>query len=411
MLALLVGGAGCVGGAPDPTPQGSTTEPVASAVPPSVATSASPSTPATRPSSPSAAELDLSTLHWYEVDRGSDTHGNSWTGLLIGRLDGWAYGDLRLVERGFPQSQDPADPSRWTDPNADGIFGGHVIVWGRDGHPTEIEAVDVTDATIAPLIDAGEPVHVATADADLTKVFFVTVDPASFEPTGLWVDDLDDSGGPARLDFRFAAAPVSNFHKYRLIASADGSHVAVQSEEGTITVIDVEANDSDEVRPGGPMLGFGAGSLIALGPLSASQHWPVFAFENQTLERRVLAEGIDSAQVVPGMEGDLVAVMRTDPLEPRGYEIGAVSIETGEAWVVYEHDPAELGPWLPRRDRAYLGAELPADWALLADSFFIYIDGPEQAIKDRPLSRYPRLLNLRTGEQVRVGLFALGVPQ
>ena len=404
-VALVVGGAACGGGAPAPSMTPSSTQ---TAPPPSEIATAAPS-PTRSVSSEAAADPILSELHWYHATRTNDTNGNAWADLYVGRLDGWAYGDIRLVERAWPESHDTADPIAWTDPYADGIFGGRILLWGRDGHLTELEAVNAADAAITTLLDVGEPVQVATADATLTRVFYVTVDEGSLEPTGLWVDDLEDAEGPERLDFRFAAAPVSNLHKYRLIASDDGSHVAIQSEEGTVTVIDVEANESDQTRPGGPMLGFGDNALISLGRLS-NEGWQVIAADLDTLESRTLAEGVESAQVVSGTDGDLLAIMRTDPREARRYTIEAVSIESGETGVVYEHDPSEIGPTLPRQDRDFFGAELPLDWALLADSFHLYIDGPEQAIKDRPLSAYPRLINLRTGEQIRVGLFVQGSP-
>lgn len=198
---------------------------------------------------------------------------------------------------------------------------------------------------------------------------------------------------------------MSNVFKYRLVANDDGSRLAVQADEGAVTVIDVETNASGEVDPGGPMVGFADDALISLGQLSVPEGWPVIAFDAETLEGRILAEDLSSAQVVPGTDGDLVAMMRIDAIDVAKYEIHATSLRSGESWLVYAHDPVELGPMLRRKDRSYLGAELPPDWVLLADSFFTFIDGPEQAIKDRPLSSYPRLLNLRTGEWLRVGLF------
>lgn len=71
----------------------------------------------------------------------------------------------------------------------------------------------------------------------------------------------------SELSYSLSAQAVSSQLKYRLMANADGSFPAVQPMEGTVTIIDVERNLPVDVKPGGPVIGFGAGSLVAYGCL------------------------------------------------------------------------------------------------------------------------------------------------
>ncbi len=388
VLLLLLGGAAC--GASEPIPTGS---PVQSARP-----------TAAEPSAGEPARLILSDALWYEVNRIGNLQGNLANTLLIGSLDGTLRSRIPLGAQAPAERRDGREAFAWTDPQADGIFGHHVLVWGRDGQATTIEAVDVRDGSIEVLVNAEATVHVATADASLTHAFFITVDEASNQPTALWAARLGDD--PTRLAYEFATDPVTNLFTYRLVASADGSLVAIQpGVEGEITLIEVEANQAKRVQPGGPMIGFTDRHLIAYGALSATENRPLIAFDLETLDGQIIAEEVSSAQVVAGTDGELIAAMRTDPADPRSFEVAGIAVGTGESSVAYTQDPAELGPQLASRDRHFLGAELPPDWVLLGDSFVPFIEDPSRAPKDVPLSRYPKLLNLRTGETVRVGPF------
>jgi hypothetical protein len=317
------------------------------------------------------------------------------------------YGEIPLGQLGFSEAKGGLEAFAWTDPQADGIYGRSVLVWGRDGEARMIEAVKVDDASITPLVHASGTVQVATADTGLSRIFFVTVDETSNQPTGLWVDTLADGVGPSRLQYTFSARPVSNAFKYRLLANADGSILAVQPDEGPVTLVDAGANVSGEVDPGGPMIGFADNELIALGPPSGSGGRQVIAFDPRTLDGRVVLEEVSSAQAVPGTDFDLIAGMRLDTTEARSFDLLAASVKDMASRLVYKQDPAELGPELPRKDRVFLGAQVPADCVLLVDSFYAFIQGSG---KQPPLSRYPKLLNLRTGETLRVGPFIKEAP-
>lgn len=388
-LAILAGSAAC--GAPSPTPSGTPALP-------------SPSPPIA-PSPPLGQEL--AELHWYEVERANDTHGNEWRTLFAGSLNGKLLGQILLGT--LETAEDgSADAFAWIDPQADGIFDDSVVVWGRRDGAGEIEAVRLADASIEPLVPrTAGTVHVATADARLRHVFFITVDEATDLPTGLWVDDVDDDVGARRIGYRFSETPVSNRFKYRLVADHDGSVLAVQAGlEGPVTLVPVPGGGSREVDPGGPMIGFAENALIAYGPRSATDRRPVVAFDVTTLRHRILIDEIDSAQIVPGSAGALVAVQVNDPINAGSFVIGAVSVRTGVALGAFTHDPAEIWPGLASRDRSFLGAQAPPDWVLLVDVFFPFVQGTGAAPKDLPLSSYPKLLNLRTGERLRIGPFA-----
>jgi hypothetical protein len=357
--------------------------------------------PTPRPSS-GLGEVDLSALHWYEVRRVHNAQGGESRTLLIGSLGGRVYGEIPLGQLGFSEARGGLETFAWTDPQADGIYGRSVLVWGRNGQARMIEAVKVDDASITPLVEASGTVEVATADAGLSRIFFVTADEASGQPTGLWVDTLGDKDGATRLDYKFSTRAVSNAFKYRLIANFDGSIVAVQPDDESITLVDVNTNLSHEVDPGGPMIGFADDQLIALGATSASDRRDVIAFDPHSLDGRVVLTDMNSAQVVRGSDTDLIAAMRIDATEARSFGLFVTALRGEEAHLVYKQDPAELGPELPRRDRAFLGAQVPADWVLLVDSFYQFIEGSG---KEPSLSQYPKLLNLRTGETIRIGPF------
>jgi hypothetical protein len=354
------------------------------------------------PSDPVPGELG-----WYEVDRVGDLEGNETRTLLVGSLGGTVVGRIPLGSQAPVDRRDGREAWAWTDPQADGIFGGMVLVWGRDGNPTIIEAVDVSDGSIAPIVEApGDTVHVATGSSTLSHVFFVTVDAASNRPTGLWVFRPGESAPPRQLSYRFAPDAVTNLFGYRLAANSDGSRLAVQpGGEGPTTLIDVEGDVSFDVMPGGPIVGFADGDLIAFGPRSGSGSRAVLAFDGATLRQRQIAEDANAAQAVRGTAGDIVAVMVSDPSGSSAFDILSLVAGTGDGRVAYTHEPPALAQHLPRRDISSLGAELPEDWVILVDSFLPFIEGPGESPNPVSEAGYPTLLNLRTSETLVVGPF------
>jgi len=350
---------------------------------------------------------------WYEVDRVGDLEGNETRTLLVGSLRGTLTAAIPLGAQAPAERRDGHEAFAWTDPQADGIFAGRVLVWGRDGDPTAIEAVEVSDGSIQPLVDASEgTVHVATADASLSQVFFVTVDEASNSPAGIWVARAERGEPPLRLTHQFGPELVTNRFSYRLVANADGSRLAMQGgAEGRVTLFDVDGDLSVELDPGGPIIGFADGHLVAYGAASAEGLRAVLAFDPSTLEGRELSEQATSAQVVPGTDGDLVAVMHQDLSDQTRFDIEAILVRTGEGRVAHTNEPGSFNQGLAPTHRTFLGAELPPDWVILVDSFFPYVEAPDINPRPVPESDHPLLLNLRTGDTLRVGPFVAGPSQ
>lgn len=402
-LLLLLGGAGCGSSEPTPSSNNATDAPTVAATDPALT-----SAPTATAASTSPAELVLADVGWYEVDRVGDLQGNESRTLLFGSLGGTLVGRVPLAAQGPADRRDGLEPFSWTDPQADGIFDGRVLVWGRDGNPTLIEGVDVADGSISHLVQADGTVHVATADRGLTHVFFITVGEATNLPTGLWVASVGEGTAPSMLTYRFSADPLHSTFTYRLVASPDGSRLAVQAMDGPVTLIDVESDQSEEVQPGGPVIGFADGHLVTYSARSPSGTRSVVAYDPATFEDRLLTSGVVSAQVTAGTGGDLVVAQHN--LEAGGFEIEAIVIATGESRVVHSANPFDAAQGLARRDVSFLGTDLPPDWVIFVDSFFPFVSGfpfePGQVEKpEPPLSSYPTVLNLRTGESQPVGPF------
>ncbi len=199
--------------------------------------------------------------------------------LSIGSLDGTLLEPIEIASFSAAEGEDIQDLYAWIDPQAAGIFGHSVVVWGREQQSFSIEAVRLSDAAIVPLVDLEAPVHVATADADLQQLFFITVEEESGTPIGLGTDDLGDRAGPSEIPYRFADRPVSYDFKYRLATTDDGSILAVQADDGPVTLINTASGSSREVDPGGPMVGFAEEALVAYGFRSDTGRPPLLLFD------------------------------------------------------------------------------------------------------------------------------------
>jgi hypothetical protein len=353
------------------------------------------SAPASASQAPAQDEVDLARNAWYELIRATDLAGNTTQSLIVGWLDGRLSADLALAERDTPLGLG-------TEIQTDGVFDDSVLAWSP-GRPGVLTAVGA-DGSSRRILEVDDEIHFATADATMSRIFYLTVGPGN-DPAGLWAVAADGGGTPIRLDYELPDRAVSNSFRYRLVASPDGSTLAIQGDEDAIAVIDVESGRSHQVAPGGRMIGFADGRLIAFGEGSDINFGPVIAFDLDSLNGEVLIDWASQARVVQGTDGDLVAVERIDPNDVRAYEIVAISAGTGETWVAYTSDPNEIGPHLRNRDEVPMAAEEPRDWVLLVDSFSHVIVGPNRPPIKTPDSAFPMLLNLRTGETIRVGPF------
>lgn len=397
-LVLVLGGTAC-GGPPPP----------ASLDTPRSLEPSGVSTPEPSHSSAPSGGTSVTDSVWYEIDRVGDTEGNGRRSLLFGSLGGEFRPQILIAEDSAADGNPESEPFRWIDPQADGIFSGHVVMWGRDGEFGRIESVDLDDGALETLMTTDGIVHVATADDSLSRLFFITVDGASLLPTGLWASRVG-APDPVALTYPFAPQVVSSRFTYRLVANREGSFLAVQAMEGPVSIVDVDRDVATSVEPGGPVVGFAEDSLVAYGPPSETGSRPLVAIDLGTLDEQIIADAISSAQVVPGTSGDLVAAMRISEDDPRGYEIEAIDLSTGASSIVYSHQDEAIGPLLARRDRSYLGYALPPDWILLVDSFMPFVSDPSIPPKDPPESTYPLAVNLRTGESMRLGPFLGDTP-
>ena len=391
---LVVGTASCDGSFPTLSPSSAPAFSPAD----SAATSATPS------AAPSAGgELDLAALAWYEVLDVSDTSGNSERTLVFGSLADTVYGTLPLNRRG-PDEIAGTEPYAWLGPQAAGIFGnGEVVVWGRDGAPGRIEVVEAATGEVRIAAEVDDVVQVSTADAGLRTIFYVTVDPASRMPTGLW--SVPAVGGePQEVPHRFGQAPVDNAHRYRLGVSDDGRLVVVQAEDDTATVIDSTTGASIALEPGGPFIGFAGDELVAMTHRAQDGTRDVAVFDAASGNGRVVAESVSAAALVATTNGDAIAILRTNPGEPRSFEVGVVTVD-GEERTIYVQDPARIGQLLAQPDRYAIAGELPPGWILLGTSFLPWIEGPGWSPKDTPETDPPALVDINTGEVVPLGPF------
>jgi hypothetical protein len=371
---------------------------------PGSSTSPTSAMPSSSPSSVPSEPADLSSLRWYEVRRVHDLNGMETRTLLFGTLGGRDAGELPLGSISFDERQGGAEPFAWIDPQADGVFAGKALVWGRDGDLARLEAIDLLNGDARPLVEAQDVIHVATADVSLTKVFFITAEETG-QPTGLWVDDVSDEDGPEPLRYDFGAEPIHNFSRFRLAANTDGSLLAVQQGDGKVTLVDVATGGGEEVSPGGPLLGFTDDYLVSLGAQSPDGTYPVVAFDVAALEGFTAFRGSVAAQVVGGGRASEVVVMTFDATA-NAYDIHSVSLHSGDNAPVYRGD-AGTNPFLARRDRTFVGYEAPPGTVLLVESFTRFIGEPPPG-RELPQSAYPLLLNLKTGETTTLGPWESG---
>jgi hypothetical protein len=349
-------------------------------------------------------DLNLASLGWYEVLDVSDTSGNSERTLVFGSLAGTLTGQVALGSRRPGDIAGGVEPYAWQGPQATGIYGdGQVVVWGRDGVLGRIEILDVATGDMTTLIEVNDAVQVAAADEELEAIFFITVDEASRAPTGIWKVPAD-GGAPSRIDYRVGRAPVDGAHHYRLGVSDDASLLVVQAGDETATVIDTMTGATVQLEPGGPFLAFAGDELVAMTARDPDGRGDVASFDTTSGNGRVVARSVDAATVLATSDGPTLAILRSSPGEVRAFEVSIVSSNGGER-VVYVQDPTRIGQLLAQPDRYAIGAELPPGWILLGTSFLPWIEAPGWAPKNGEDTDPPLMVDIETGELVRLGPF------
>lgn len=390
VVGLVVGG--CTSALPSDAPPSSAWTPVASMPPASPRES-----PGVSPSP--SGQGSLSELYWYESLAMHDLEGMEHRSLLYGSLDGKFGGELPIGSISMVQRDGGAQPFEWIDPQVSGVFDGHALLWGRDGALGRIEAIDLETGTLEELIETSDVIHVATADAMLTTVYYVSVDAESYQPTGLWMLEVGGSGQPTRLATTLDDQPVHNFSRYRLAASADGAWVALQREETPPIVLDRNGGEAMEVDLGGPLVGFTERYLVGFGTQNGDGTYPVVAVDLASFQSILLTRTAVSAQVAKG-QADAVATMQ---VRDNQFTIASIALPRPESTAVYSGD-AGVNPLLARLDRSSIGYEVPPGTVLLVESFSRFIGKPP-AERQLPIDAYPVLLDLDTGEYAHVGPF------
>lgn len=344
----------------------------------------------------SVPSLPASERLWYEVDRSGDLEGNLTRTLLIGTLDGDLTGRIPLAEQRPEDRDDPNGTFDLTDPQAAGLFGGRVLVWARDEEGRQIESVDVESGRTETLLMADDVVHSATADQGLSRIFFVTADPVSGTPIGLWQYDVGDAS-PTRLAVDMGNQAIGRANQYRLTASHDGAWLAVETRE-SIIMVNVMTGATNRVDVPGPVVGLASASLVAYGPREPTGGRSLVAFSLGTLDGAAIAPRADGAQLAFTSVGEFVAYMLLDP--EAGYEIWTVDLRTLDHTLVYEHPAPE--PLMAMRDRSFVGEDVPES-ILLGTSFIPAIEGERDA--PVPTQSWPILLDVVQGETERLGPF------
>lgn len=359
--------------------------------------SGTPAPVASNSANPDPANLD--DLHWYQVDTANDTQGGQVRTLITGSLGGAVGPEVRL---GSLANSPDAEEFAWIAPQADGIFDGRVLLWERQGGSASLEVLELESGAISELLDVGDVVQTATASQDLASVYFVTADPESSTPTGLWSLTPAASPIPTQLPFEFPADQLTGAKRFRLVASADGRYLTIEQDDGLVRVLNTVSGEIDELGLG-PVVGFTGGIVVAFGSQHADGSRPVQAYDVELGVQITLVDGVTSAQTPPG---ELVAFLLTDPDQPGAYAIGSIPAVGGAPTLVYQHESPEIGPLLARRDRTPLGAETPADHVLLVDSFVPFVGVGDLPPKPAVDSSFPLLLDLISGETVRIGPFS-----
>jgi hypothetical protein len=350
------------------------------------------------------ASIDLTKAGWFEVEDSHDEAGHAARTVLAGTLDGVVSSETALGNS-TTAGNSSAALFDWTGPQADGVFGGQVLLWGRDGDVGAIEMLAPTTGAISPVVAADAAVQVATADGPFATVFFITADPVTRVPIALWMYRTGSLSNPQRLDVALSHQPVDAVDKYRLAADEAGDQLALQRGDGPITIIDIAHRTTTTVTPFGPMIGFAGGSSITLGAKSGEGHRPLMAFRGEGPSASVLLPTIDAAQVLGGSTQRLIAAMITDPNDPRKFEIGAVNVDGVVRWPIFRQTAEAQAATLAPGQRPHVVAELPDDWVLVADSFLPFIQEPIRS-KSPEASTFPFLVNVVTSEVERLGPFA-----
>ena len=194
----------------------------AASAPPAASTAPS---PAPEPSAlPTAEEIDLAAIAWYEVMRidfgvvtgPAPTAAPSqtpYTQLRVGTLDGRVAASLRLAQDTF----------------ASGPFGMDVLVGQDDGSESHLMLVSAVDGSTRELFSTTDKVVRASLSPDGEWVYYVSVDRAGGTDMGLWRLSIADGTLTRVFDGPISAEPQDYTSAWQMEWSSTGDYLVVQA--------------------------------------------------------------------------------------------------------------------------------------------------------------------------------------
>jgi hypothetical protein len=262
-----------------------------------------------------------------------------------------------------------------------------VLVWfADDGRRSTLDAVVAATGATHELVDSGDVILTARADATRREVVYITADRDTGDLTGAWVLSLEELGAPRPIEGLIAARPAVRLAAVSptvtiLMLSPDGSTVGVfhcmeldcrlrtmRTDDGALIgdhpldrgwrepfAITNGLAIMRPIVPDGPER-FGEVMDLATGGLSelSVQPWPSF-----------------SEAVAADQAGEYLAILTagsTSPILPAGAEaeppeITIIDLPSGEVRASHL-PPLAAARIIPDDDHGF-GADLPPGWVLL----------------------------------------------
>ena len=315
------------------------------------------------PSSPSAGEIDLATLAWYDTvgvsfgtltaqdpDGSPDPNApqqEPYTRLRVGTLDGPVTAELRLAEEAF----------------ASGPFGMDVLVGQDDGSSSSLMLASAVDGSTSDLFSTSDLVVMATLRGDGGAVYYVPVDRGNGADRGLWRFSLDNGEEQQVVEGPIAAAAHDFATIWQMQWSTGGETLVTQAcrqsrcHELAHRLRDGRTSESTSSE----MIGVTDSEYLVFDDRSSGT---VLAIDLETGESRTVGGADRPAILVPG--ADPYIAYEPSLAEVRAYELAVLSVEDGRSRTLIEQPGTQASDAriLPSHNRTDLGADVPDGWIL-----------------------------------------------
>lgn len=372
--------------------------PVASGSPPPTAAN-TPAVASEPPSSPSAGDVDLAKLAWYDLvgvafgtltaqdpDASPDPNApqpEPYTQLRVGTLEGPVTAELRLTEEAF----------------ASGPFGMNVLVGQDDGSSSSLMLVSAADGSTRDLYSTSDLIVMGTLRGDGDAVYYVPVDRGSGADRGLWRFTLDSGEETQVVEGPLAEAAHDFATSWQMQWSAGGETLVTQAcrqsqcQELAYRLRDGRVSESNASE----MIGVTDSEYLVFGSRSSTT---VLAIDLESGESRTVGSAGGPAVLVSAGD-DWYVAYEPSQADPRAYALAVLSVADGRQRTLIEQPASQpTGAWvLPSHDRADLGAAVP-------DGFVLRWPPEGQAYPDTGIPPHVwsagELVHVVTGERVRV---------